>query len=113
MRCVLSSGLAISKEGGVTTLLHLRPARNRWARLLQRQKHACIVCQTARALGTPTPRKVRRAPREYVREAHTGIRGYVLRRVWRGDVLSYVVRFDDGREKRVMPSEVKKEGTQI
>jgi hypothetical protein len=73
----------------------------------------CIVCQTARALGTPTPRKVRRAPREYVREAHTGIRGYVLRRVWRGDVLSYVVRFDDGREKRVMPSEVKKEGTQI
>jgi hypothetical protein len=79
-------------------------------------RRVCIICQTARALGTPTPRKVRRAPREYVREAHTGIRGHILRRVWLIDrktdapaELAYVVRFEDGREKRVMPSEVEKE----
>jgi hypothetical protein len=77
----------------------------------------CIVCQTAHALGTPTPRKIRRAPAEYVREARTGVRGRILRRVWLVDLktdapaeLAYVVRFSDGREKRVMPSEIVKEG---
>lgn len=76
----------------------------------------CIVCQTARALGSPTPRKVRKAPPERVREVSTGVRGYILRRVWLIDrttdtpaELAYVVRFSDGREKRVMPNEVVRE----
>lgn len=57
-----------------------------------------------------------RAPPEYVRELSTGVQGRILRRVWLVDLktdapaqLAYVVRFTDGREKRVLSNEVEKE----
>lgn len=73
----------------------------------------CRICITARALRLPTPRRRARRVPEFVQEKGTGVRGRVLRRVWLVDQktdapakIAYVVQFDDGREKRVLKSEV-------
>ncbi len=76
----------------------------------------CRICITARELRLPVRRKQAKARAELVSEVGTGIPGRILRRVWLIDratdapaQLAYVVRFSDGREKRVLPGDVLKQ----
>jgi hypothetical protein len=75
----------------------------------------CMICKTARGLRLPERKQRYKARVERVKEVTTGAQGRILRRVWLIDRqsddparLAYVVRFDDGREKRCLTNEIER-----